>query len=514
MDSILNWNDVALEANRVSHTDGSKEQNGPTLSSRALAIVHLAMYDAFAGVVNNATSFPPYNTPLPAGAPADTPENRAAAVAGAAYTTLMDLFPSQKKYFNIQLQLLGKKGTAAHNFGVDVGTAILNKRKNDPSASQGSYKPTRGRGKHQVDPDNSTQGFHGPFYGEKMKPFAVSQRHTLDDPPFNNGTDSKYLDALRQVRARGIKPELMGALPDEFEDTQRTPEQTLIGIYWGYDGAPGLGTPPRLYNQIVRKVAVAKNNSEEDNARLFALVNVAMGDAGIFAWDEKYLKDFWRPVVGIREHDESFGLKNETDPMPAAETISEDADPSWLPLGGPSSNSANPSVMTALATFPFSNVQFGRVKNFTPNFPAYPSGHATFGAAALHITRLFYNKNLVGDRKADNFLKDSNGKDIFFISEEFDGMTQDNNGTVRPEHRRTFKDGLWGMIIENGLSRVYLGVHWSFDAFAVKGNKKNPKPDLSNDRLGGVPLGLRIAEDIFQFGNMKAPKLSPLPPRT
>ena len=49
-DVILNWNAVAIEANRVSHTDGSKEQNGPTLSSRALGIVHLAMYDAYARV--------------------------------------------------------------------------------------------------------------------------------------------------------------------------------------------------------------------------------------------------------------------------------------------------------------------------------------------------------------------------------------------------------------------------------------------------------------------------------
>ena len=45
-DSILFWNAVALEADRIAHTDPDKrEQNGPTLSSRALAIVHLAMYD-------------------------------------------------------------------------------------------------------------------------------------------------------------------------------------------------------------------------------------------------------------------------------------------------------------------------------------------------------------------------------------------------------------------------------------------------------------------------------------
>lgn len=62
-DSILAWNEVALEADRISHTDVDKrEQNGPTLSSRALAIVHLAMYDAYAGVKGNPSNLPAYPT--------------------------------------------------------------------------------------------------------------------------------------------------------------------------------------------------------------------------------------------------------------------------------------------------------------------------------------------------------------------------------------------------------------------------------------------------------------------
>lgn len=58
MDAILYWNDVALEANRISHTNGKGEQTGPTLSSRALAIVHLAMYDALAGGVRQSVARP------------------------------------------------------------------------------------------------------------------------------------------------------------------------------------------------------------------------------------------------------------------------------------------------------------------------------------------------------------------------------------------------------------------------------------------------------------------------
>jgi vanadium chloroperoxidase len=69
MDHILYWNNVAIEANKrdFSNVPGtskpSPEQGGPTLSSRALAIVHLAMYDAHAGVVNNPAVLPRYPVP-------------------------------------------------------------------------------------------------------------------------------------------------------------------------------------------------------------------------------------------------------------------------------------------------------------------------------------------------------------------------------------------------------------------------------------------------------------------
>ncbi|TKB94426.1 MAG: phosphatase PAP2 family protein [Nitrospira sp.] len=487
MDHILYWNGVALEANRrdfsnVPGTDKpSPEQGGPTLSSRAMAIVHLAMYDAHAGVVGGA-SLPRYLS-LPPGPGAGA--SAAAAVAAAAHACLSALYPRQKPHFDLAHQAAGLSGAGlaqGHAFGLAVAAAMLADRASDPSPSDNGYAASMHPGGHRPDPANPGQGYHAPFYGKNSKLFAATALFGLNAPP-TIGSPA-YESALDQVRGKGIAPELMGTLPATY--SKRTVDETAVGLYWAYDGPRELGTPPRLYNQIVREVAMAKGNNVDQNARLFALVNAALGDAGILAWREKYIHDVWRPVVGIREHDPSMGPAA---PM-AKDNIDNDCDPEWLPFGAPHSNSYVPAT--------------GRFdKNFTPPFPAYPSGHATFGAAALHMVRLFYGVPK-GDCKKDDVYKGP------FVSDEMNGVTQDNQGNVRPRHLRKFDDGLWQMIEENGFSRVYLGVHWFFDAFALK---PNGKPDVKQN-IGGVPLGLKIAEDIFMAGMGKAPKKStvlPLP---
>jgi len=471
MDQILYWNEVSLEANRVSHTNGKREQTGPALSSRALAIVHLAMYDAFVGVSKKLT---PYLPGLPAPVPGASVE---AAIAAAAHATLSRLFPSQKPFFDLRHAQAGLQGPGlneGHEFGLLAAQRMLNDRRDDPGASDDGYAASVARGAHRPDPDNPDQGFHAPFYGARSKLFAATKRYELKPPPQPSvPPDPDYTEALQQVRRRGIAPELIGTLPEN--SPRRTVDETLIGVFWAYDGAVDLGTPPRHYNQIVRRLAeknpnTGKPNTLEENARLFALVNTAMADAGILAWDQKYIHDLWRPVVGIREHDPSMG--------PAANqggnNIDDESQPDWLPLGAPSSNSTGK-------------------KNATPNFPAYPSGHATFGAAAFHVTRLFYGEK-VGNRDKDELLKG-----LVFVSDEHNGVNQDNKGTVRPRHVRNFPDGLWQMIEENSRSRVFLGVHWVFDGFAVD---KNGSSDLGQN-VGGVPLGLTIAEDIFDKGTNK-----------
>ncbi len=483
MDAILYWNAVALEANRrdFSNLPGTStqkpEQGGPTLSSRAMAIVHLAMYDAHAAT--SSAGLPRYlmtpTAPMPG-----TNTNAEAAVAGAAHACLSALYPRQIPFFDERLSSAGIRGSDADlalQFGAQVAKYMLMKRQNDVGASDDDYVPSQARLRHRPDPSNPGQGFHGPFYGKNANNlFAAATAHDLDDP-YGPGT-REYKKALKYVRAKGITPALTGTLPPSSKP--RTPEETLIGIFWAYDGAREIGTPPRLYNQIVRKVAMTAINPRtgvlntvDDNARLFALVNAAMGDAGILAWAEKYKHDLWRPVLGIREHDLSMGVAG----YASGPSFEPQCDPDWLPLGAPASNSYV--------------AETGRAdKNATPGFPAYPSGHATFGAAALHVTRLFYGIPSE-DQNPDSLLQGE------FVSDEMNGINRDNAGNVRSRHARAFDGGLWEMIEENGFSRVYLGVHWSFDAFPLL---DDGKPDYRNKRIGGVGLGLRIAEDIFAGG--------------
>ena len=112
--------------------------------------------------------------------------------------------------------------------------------------------------------------------------------------------------------------------------TGRTADQTEAGIFWAYDRG-GFGPPTHIYNQAVQVISEKEGLNVSENARLFALVNMAMADAGITIWNSKYTYEFWRPINAIRE--------GNTDGNP--NTI---GDPNWTPLGARPSKTSKTSL--------------------------------------------------------------------------------------------------------------------------------------------------------------------------
>jgi len=409
VDAILHWNSILLqaEADDKSNIYGSADAAGPTGASRAFAIVSVAMFDAMNSIKGQ---FEPYLIKVAGSQGA----NIDAAIGQAAHDTLVSVYPKQASVFDTDLtDWLGDlPDSASVRRGIALGKTVaqgcINSRANDGSSAMMSYtpQPPGTLGHHQVDPLHPNQGFLGPDWGD-VTPFGMANVNNFNIPAPPALNSQAYTDAYNQVMSLG-----------SANSTTRTQDQTNTGIFWAYDGTPGLGTPPRLYNEIAQTIANQQHNTEYENARMFALVNVAMADAGIACWNMKFTYDFWRPIIAIR------GGANDGNPNTAG-------DPTWTPLGAPASNGAGDGV------------------NFTPPFPSYASGHATFGGALFQTLANFYGTDHI----------------TFSISsDEFNGVNKNGDGSARPViGPRTFTS-FSAAAEENAMSRIYLGIHWIFDA--------------------------------------------------
>ncbi len=408
------WNTIAVDASGLDHTPPKagetrnfKEQVGPCRASRAMAIVHIAMFDSVIAIAGGYDSYTGID-PAPLGA------SLTAAIAQAARDTLASLFPAQTSIFDIKLaeDLAVIPDSQSKTDGINTGkaaaAAILALRENDGSEIDDPYAFGADPGDWQVDPINPTQSPLNPNWF-RVKPFAMNSATQFRAPAPPDMTSAEYTAAYNEVKTLGGDGITTA--------TTRTEDQTQAGIFWAYDGTPSLCAPPRLYNQITRQIATDQAVTGMEEARLLTLVNVAMADAGIAVWESKYHYNLWRPVTGIRE------AANDGNPDTTA-------DPTYVPLCAPASNLAG--------------------ANFTPPFPAYPSGHAGFGGALFETLRNFFGT----DEIAFNF-----------TSDEYNGVTVDNLGNVRPLLPRSFAN-LSQAEEENGQSRIYLGIHWSFDKSA------------------------------------------------
>lgn len=473
MDPVLYWNGVLLEVSRRDFTRGlpGGQQPGPIRTSRAMAIVHLAIHDALAFYRNlgprsylsrKGVALPPTIPPAPG------PGLEADVVAGAALAALKALYDRSNTFLD---GFTPPGDAAAMAYGAAIASVLLAHRDNDgwkrPLHSDPPSNPAAPG--HRPDPYQPGQRQLGADWGKVLRftmsvpgPDGETWHQTLDKYPAL--TSKHHQDDFLEVRDYG------GAARN-----RRSAQQERIGVYWGYDGANGLGVPPRLYNQVARAILKGRTLNTLELADLFARLNVAMADAGIDAWHWKYDQKLWRPVVGLR-----------LDGRP-------EADPFWAPYGVPRPNNS--------------------AAHYTPDFPAYPSGHATFGAALFQVLRLALATGGgpiqisdvldVDKAKASNKAVKAVAKEAFsFVSDELDGLAVDPDGSARTrvdQPFRSFAEAVW----ENAISRVYLGVHWRFDGM--------PREEVAGQRIGGVPLGLAIGQEANLFFTGSPGSLSGLP---
>jgi hypothetical protein len=383
---VIQWNRAALQAVRDSKL-------GPPMVSRALAIVHTCMYDAWAAYDERALGTELGGTLRQSHAQRQQAK-KIEAISFAAYRALVDLFPQdEQKVFRPLMDQLGydpndtaTNTTTPSGAGNTACAAVLDFRHNDgsnqlgdltasgaPYADYTGYQAVNRPSRIPADPatvidvnhwqplqyvDSSGSFVTQPFLGAqwyKVLPFALRSddqfrsRLTVFGP-----AQYGFSGFLEQAE------ELVG-LSAELTDKQK-----MIAEYWA-DG-PNSELPPGHWNLFAQFVSARDHHSLDEDVKFFFVLTNAIFDAGIVAWDAKRAFDSVRPATAIPflfqgQQIRSWG-------GPGKGTVSMDGQ-YWVPY--------------QLSQFP------------TPPFPEFISGHSTFSAAGAEILKLFTGCDDFGD---------------------------------------------------------------------------------------------------------------------
>jgi hypothetical protein len=328
-DVVIQWNQAVVAAIRADK---------PTLgfATRDLAIVQTAIYDAVNAIDHSSRVFQVH-----AHARADASPVAAAAAAG--LFTASALFPTDTALFQAtyQASLADVPDGQAKTDGIAVGRFVaeqtLISRVTDGANAVVNYTAGSAPGDWRPTPPNfaPAQTPQWPF----VTPFALKSGSQFRPPPPPALTSAAYTAAFNETKDFG-----------RVDSSVRTPAQTEVAKFW--EGKAGTPQVPGYWNEIAQSAAISQGNTLDQNARLFAQLNVALADAVIGHFDAKYTYNRWRPVTAIQ-------LAGQTGNPDTA------ADPNWLPL-----------------------------LNTPPN-PSYVSGHgAVSGAAATVLDHFFGTDNI------------------------------------------------------------------------------------------------------------------------
>jgi hypothetical protein len=330
-DPIADWNAIAEKAVKTAG-------HPPPVAALDFAIVHLAIYDAVESIDRR---YHPYHSLVPGAT-----GSLSAAIAQAGHDVLVGLFPLQSGTIGQDYSsFLTANGIDLLDPGLAVGTQaaadILTLRLNDGRFPPNPPPFLGSNAIGQWRPTPSLLPPPPPSFAPGLTPWVASvtpftmksnSQFRVDPPP--DVTSKQWTEDYNEVRT-------VGSLTSAI----RTVEQTDIGYFWADSG-------PVLWQNALRYISRNYLNDIGASARMYALAEAALADAQIACWESKYFYNFWRPITAIRLGDQDGNRETKLDP-------------DWQPLIN------------------------------TPNFPEYPSGHASTSGAVSHMLRLFFGSDVL-----------------------------------------------------------------------------------------------------------------------
>jgi PAP2 superfamily len=392
-DAVLTWN---ANAGKAATAACIAPLDNPLHESRIYAIMHIAIHDALNAIDRRSRPYA-FDEQGPSGANLD------ATVAAAAHTTLLALISqlpdeitapgcaaagvaSVEADYVAALAAIpnGLAKTQGIALGEAAAHAILALRSTDGAVGQTFLNhdcpQNTPPGVYQCTPGTPFIAFEG---WDKVTPFVLNHSSQFHPGPPYKVDSKKYVDDFNEVKSLGGN--------GTTTPSARTADQTEIALFW-YESSP------LKWNRIARTVSSATGLGLWENARLFGLLNMALGDGYIAMVSTKNHYNYWRPVTAIQNGD--------TDGNPGTT-----GDPTWTPLRG------------------------------TPPDQDYASGHSIEGGAGAEVLmRYFGNDQMTFQDCSASLPTGSTCADPSPVMRTFTTFTQAAN--------------------ENALSRILIGFHF------------------------------------------------------
>lgn len=365
--AVLTWDDAAMQAIRL-------EKPAPTVVARSLAVLHTAIYDAWAPYDAKAVGTRPGEPGRRA--PAErTDANKRKAVSFAAYRALVDLFPAEEAIFGATMSSLGYD---AQDYSTDVTTpsgignaaaaAVLQWRHRDGSNQLGDLHPGAYSDYTGYAPVNTATHMNDPvrwqplIVGGFTQKFATPQWGLVVPFALTSGSEFRPLEVRYQVSPEDLHMEIERILEYSRSLDDR---RKMIAEYWA-DG-PNSELPPGHWCLFASWVSAHNHYTLDQDVKLLFVVSNAVMDAGIAAWDAKRHFDSVRPVSAVHYFMAGQFVRAWAGPFQGMRRIrAED----WEPY--------QPSSVV------------------TPPFSEFISGHSTFSAAAAEVLRRFTGSDAFG----------------------------------------------------------------------------------------------------------------------